>query len=163
MSLFILTSFLWAVGNSWKEGKKISEQQDSLCMVSGESNLDSQRSSCGLGVPVKRTYFPRRGGMCFTDCQFMTSSRAWEDKVSWMPLPLQPAYVVSIYFSNEFSWHFPSGTLLLKQTWQKLCLQGQPHRNKMSSMCYMSPSIGSASAWHSEWVRAMAISLILTI
>lgn len=163
MSLFILTLFLWAVGNSWKEGKKISEQQDSLCMVSGESNLDSQRSSCGLGVPVKRTYFPRRGGMCFTDCQFMTSSQAWEDKVSWMPLPLQPAYVVSIYFSNEFSWHFPSGTLLLKQTWQKLCLQGQPHRNKMSSMYYTSPSIGSASAWHSEWVRAMGISLILTI
>ena len=69
--------------------KEISGPQGLLCLVNGERNLDSQRSSCGLGVLAKKIYFPRRGGVCFADCQFMTGPRVCKDKVSGMPLPLQ--------------------------------------------------------------------------
>lgn len=110
----------------------ISGQQDPLCLVNGETNLDPQRSSHGLGV-LTRKIWSSSESKCFSGCQFMIGPRVWEDKVSWMSLALQSACVVSIYFSNEFSWHFPSGTLLLKQTWQRLCLQVQQRRNEMNS------------------------------
>ena len=85
------------------------------------------------GCWPRGSYLPLRDGMRFSGCQFMISPWVWEDKVSWMSLALQFACVVSIYFSNEFSWHFPPGTLLLKQTWQRLCLQVQQRRNEMNS------------------------------
>lgn len=82
----------------------------------GEGNADSQRSNCGLRSWPRDSYLPMRGGMCFRGCQFVTGLRVSQVKVSWKSLPFQPTHVVSIYFSNEFRWHFPSGTLVLKQT-----------------------------------------------